>query len=228
VKVIATGVACSLLDEKLRPGSTIAVSSILTQPPYRRATISKVNCREYRETDPDLVLDRIRLAGEIAKENEADEIHLDIPIRGLDILDLNPGVVDLLQLPHHVSNALRDVMPKVREMAEKLKQERSLTIRAFGKRSLPVKIAKLTAAGGAVDFAARRCLERNETVRIGLPIFATVDVDMGNVIVKPRGPDVEYEGFFGSSNDVLRRVSFTEYANPLYQVFRVLEIRPQK
>jgi hypothetical protein len=228
VKIIATGVACSLLDEKLNPRSTVAVSSILTQPPYRKATISKVKCREYGEADPDLVLDRVRLASEMASENEADEVHLDIPIRGLDVLDLNPGVVDLLHLSYHVRKALKDALPQVREMAEKLKQKRGLTIRAFGSRSLPVRIAKLTAASGAVDFAVRRCLERNEMVRIGLPIFATMNLDAENVVVKPRGPDSEYEGVFGSSNDVLKRVTFAEYVNPLFQVFRILEIKPQK
>ena len=226
MKVIATGVACSLLNEQYAPTSTIAVGSILTEPPYRRASVSRVKCQEYSKSDPDLIVDRINLAYEISREHEADAIHLDIPIRGIDVLSLNPGVIDILPFPHRAKTMLKEALPKIQETAKKMKQERNLMVRAVGKRSLSAKIAKLTVASGAVDYAAKRCLSAKKTVRIGLPISTTVRIEDENIIVKLKDAEKEYEGIFESSKDVLKEVSFEEYVNPMSQMFGVLEIKP--
>jgi hypothetical protein len=98
---------------------------------------------------------------------------------------------------------------------------------AFGKESIPVRIAELTSGAHAIRYAAEKAIKENVKLRLGLPTKCQPEFFKDKIGLQSLMPtESEVVGYAECGRDLLEGIQITEMLNPCARGFKMLEITP--
>ena len=229
LKVVTADSGTAILNEDFTPSLIVAVSAVLTEPPYRKASFclsepifAKV------EDNALLVVHELELCRDLLKEVEADVVHLDMSLGGLSLEELSVVQLARLRVSSKARRRVLKILPELRRIGSDIKRVYGVDVLAIGKESIPVRIAELTCGAYAVLYGAKRAIRDKNRVRLGLPVKCYVRVFEGSVVVHSLLPaEHDIMGCAVDEDGVLKSVEFSEMLNPCARGFRVLEVFPK-
>jgi hypothetical protein len=118
-------------------------------------------------------------------------------------------------------------MPKLRKTASSILRTYGILLFAFGKESIPVRIAELTSGAHAIRYTAEKATTENVKLRLGLPTKCQYEFFKDKIALKPLMPtESELIGYVECGRDLLEDIQITEMLNPCAREFKMLEITP--
>lgn len=126
------------------------------------------------------------------------------------------------------SHKARDhILPNLRKNASIVLRTYSIEIRAFGKDSVPVRIAELTCGAHAIRYVAEKVAKENVKLKLGLPTRCQTKILKDKVALLSLIPtENEVAGYAEVSRDILENVKIEELLNPCVRCIEMLEIAP--
>ena len=226
MKIATVDSACSILNENLMPMNILAMAGIVVDFPYDKPSQVQTRGEEYLISDPNLLVNELKLCQEMLEIEEADCVHLDLSLGGVDLLDLTEEDL-LFRIPMSFNGReiLRLILPDLQEIATAIDEEYEIPVLAIGKRSGPVRLAELYAAAHGVARAMEQAKESGETVYVGLPTGTTADIDDGKVRVSSQEA---MEKDLSAEAPVVDGVQAEAFLNPVVRRFQALKLTPQE
>jgi hypothetical protein len=126
---------------------------------------------------------------------------------------------------HH----LLKVLPRLRKIANEIRQKYGVEMLAIGKESVPVRIAELTSGAHAILYASAKAANEKQTVMLGLPSRCQPRLTENSVYLYSLMPaEHDVRGDAEDTEEVLKKVNITEVLNPVARGFRALRISPKE
>lgn len=224
--MVAADSGAAILNDNFRPLLVVASAAGLVKPPYREISsclaepvFSKV------ENGHLLIVHELELCQRVLKKVKADEVHLDMSLRGVSLEELSLIQLSKMRISSRARSRISSILPKIRKIASDIKRVYGIEVFAIGKDSIPVRIAELTCGAYAVLYCAERAVKENRALKLGLPAKCSVSFVEGKVALQSLVPaEQELVGCAEDDKKVLEKVQITEMLNPCARGFRVLEI----
>jgi len=157
----------------------------------------------------------------------ADAVHLDLSLGSISLEEFSAVELFNMKKSSKARVQILKILPNLRKSALNILQMYGITVFAFGKQSIPVRIAELTSEAHAICYAAEEAIRKNTKLRLGLPTKCQTKV-MENRI--------ELQSFMATENEVVRYVKcdrevigsskIVEMFNHCVRGFKMLEIVP--
>jgi len=229
LRVVAADSGAAILSENFEPLQMVAVSAVLVEPPFTRASsclaeplFAKV------ETGPLLIIHELELCSNLLKSVKADVVHLDMSLGSLSLEELSAVSLSQMKISGRARGHILMILPKIRRIALDIKRAHDIEVLAIGKESVPVRIAELTSGAHAVLYAAERAVEQRTRLKLGLPAKCRAEILEESVCLRSMVlSEQDVMGCAEDENRVLARVQTVEMHNPVARGFRVLEIAPK-
>lgn len=228
MNIVAADSGAAILNETFEPVTVVAASAVLTEPPYTTATAVLA---EPIFADADngyqLIAHELELCQQLLKTVKADAVHLDMSLRGMNLEELSAVGISSMNKSRKARTQILKIMPSLRKNAASILRSYGIEVRAFGKESIPVRIAELTSGAHAIRYAAEKAVEENVKLKLGLPTRCQTLLLKDKIALLSLIPtENEVAGYAECSTDLLEKVKIVELLNPCARGFKMLEIAP--
>jgi len=228
LKIVAADSGAAILNDKFEPVTVVAAVAILTAPPYKRAS--------YVLADPifadadngyHLIVHELELCQQLLKSVKADVVHLDMSLRGLNLEELSAVDVSAMKKSRKAKKQILKILPNLRRTSSSILRTYGINVLAFGKESIPVRIAELTSGAHAIRYAAEKAIKENTKLKLGLPTKCQPKLFKDKVGLQSLMPtENEVTGYAKCNSDILEGVQFSDMLNPCARGYKMLEITP--
>jgi len=225
MKIATVDSACSVLNEKLMPTNILSMVGIVVDYPYEKPSQVQTRGEDYLLSDPNQLVNELKLCQEMLEIEQADYVHLDLSLGGIDLLHLT--MEDLLfkiPISYNGREILRLILPDLQKIATEIDEKYKTPVLAIGKRSGPVRLVELHAAAYGVARAMEKAKESGETINVGLPVGTTATVNEGKVKIESQIP---MEEKMSAEAPVTDGVQVEMFLNPIVRRFQALKLIPQ-
>jgi hypothetical protein len=230
LRVIAADSSAAILNDKFKPLSIVAAASVLTLPPYREASAFLAEpIFANAENGHEVIIHEAELCRDLIAKAKADVVHLDMSLGSVTLEQLSPIEFTNMKISANARRHLLKVLPRLRKIANEIRQKYGVETLAIGKESVPVRIAELTSGAHAILYASARAIDERQTVLLGLPSRCQPRLTENNVYLYSLMPaEHDVRGDAEDKGEVLKKVNLTEVLNPVARGFRALRISPKK
>jgi len=228
LRIVAADSGAAILNDKFEPVTVVAAVAILTEPPYIRAS-SILAEPIFAEADNgyQLIAHELELCQQLLKNVKADVVHLDMSLRGLNLEELSVVDISTMKKSSKARKQILKILPKLRKASSKILRTYGIEVLAFGKESIPVRIAELTSGAHAIRYAAEKSVKENIKLTLGLPTKCQPQFFKDKIVLQSLMPtENEVVGYAECSRDLLEGVQLSDMLNPCARGFRMLEITP--
>lgn len=231
MRVVAADSGSSVLDASFEPTCIVCTVAVLVEPPYRcpSATLAEAHFWPI-EDSYGVLLRELELARRLLEEHGADVIHFDASLRRARLDEIN--VADVARywprVPENARARLTRVFHQLKFMASELTARTGVPVIAIGKDSVPVRIAELCCGAFGLLAAARKAVEEDRELLLGLPVRCVVSVRGDRVIARSLVPaEHDLMGVAVDEEGILGSVELLDMPNPTLRGFRVVIVRPR-
>ena len=228
MRIVAADSGAAILNDKFEPVTVVAAVAILTEPQYKRAS-SVLADPIFAEADNgyQLIAHELELCQQILKNVKADVVHLVMSLRGINLEELSAVGISAMKKSRNARKQLLKILPKLRRTSSKILRTYGIQVLAFGKESIPVRIAELTSGAHAICYAAEKAIKENVKLKLGLPTKCQPKLFKDKIVLKSLMPaESEVAGYAECSRDLLEGVQFSDMLNPCARGYKILEITP--
>ena len=228
MRIVAADSGAAILNDKFEPVKVVAAVSILAEPPYKLAS-SVLADPIFADADNgyNLIVHELELCQQLLKTVHADVVHLDMSMRGANLEELSAVGIAAMKKSRKARGQILKILPKLRKTALCILQTYGINVLAFGKESIPVRIAELTSGAHAIRYAAEKAVKENVKLKLGLPTKCQPEFFKDKVGLQSLMPtENEVIGYAECSRDILESIQVTEMLNPCARGFEMLEITP--
>jgi hypothetical protein len=229
LRIVAADSGAAILNDHFEPLKVVAAAAILTEPPYRQAS-SVLAEPIFADADDgyQLIAHELELCQQLLKTVKADAVHLDMSLRGMNLEELSAVGISAMRKSRKARGQILKILPNLRKTASNILRTYGIEVRAFGKESIPVRIAELTSGAHAIRYAAEKAAEENVKLKLGLPTRCQTELLKDKIALLSLIPtENEVAGIAECSRDLLGRVQIVELLNPCARGFKMLEIAPR-
>jgi hypothetical protein len=229
LRIVAADSGAAILNEKFEPVKVVAAVAILTEPPYKRAS-SVLADPIFAEANNgyQLIVHELELCQQLLKNVKADAVHLDMSLRGINLEELSVVGISTMKKSRKARGQILKILPKLRKTASNILRTYGIQVLAFGKESIPVRIAELTSGAHAIRYAAEKALKENNKLKLGLPTKCQPKLFKDKIALLSLMPaENEVAGYAKCSRDLLERIQIVDMLNPCARGFKMLEIAPK-
>jgi hypothetical protein len=226
LRIIAADSSAAILDDKFEPLSIVAAASVLVNPPYREASafLAEPIFADAKQGH-EVIVHEAELCRELIGKVGADVVHLDMSLGSTPLEELSPIEFTNMRISAKAKRHLLKVLPRLRKIANEIRQKHGVEVLAIGKESIPVRVAELTSGAHAVLYACEKAVNERQKVLLGLPSkcqprFTGKEVYLYSLM--PAEHDIR--GCAEDRKDTLRNVNIAEMLNPVARGFRTLKI----
>jgi len=224
MKIATVDSACSILNENLMPTNILSMAGIVVDYPYEKPSQVQTRGEDYLVSDPNLLVNELKLCQEMLAIEKADCIHLDLSLGGVNLLNLTEeDLLFRISMSYDGREVLRLILPHLQRIAKAIDEEYQIPVLAIGKRSGPVRLAELYAAAYGVARAMEKVKESGETIYVGLPYGATATMDGDKLKVTSQEP---MEKNLSAEAPVVAGVHMETFLNPIVRKFQALKLTP--
>jgi hypothetical protein len=228
LRIVAADSGAAILNDRFEPVTVVAAGSILAEPPYKRAS-SVLAEPIFADADNgyQLIVHELELCQQILKTVKADVVHLDMSLRGTNVEELSAVNISTMKKSRKARGQILKILPKLRKTASSILRTYGIQVLAFGKESIPVRIAELTSGAHAIRYASEKAVKEKVKLKIGLPTKCQPKIFEDKVALLSLMPaESEVAGYAECSRDLLVRVQISVMFNPCARGFKMLEIAP--
>ena len=228
MRIVAADSGAAILNDKFEPVTVVAAVAILTEPPYKRAS-SVLADPIFADADNgyQLIAHELALCQQLLKNVKADVVHLDMSMKGMNLEELSVVGISAMKKSRNARKQLLKILPKLRRTSSKILRTYGIQVLAFGKESIPVRIAELTSGAHAICYAAEKAIKENVKLKLGLPTKCQPKLFKDKIVLKSLMPaESEVAGYAECSRDLLEGVQFSDMLNPCARGYKILEITP--
>jgi hypothetical protein len=228
LRIVAADSGAAILNDEYEPVQVVAASSILTEPPYNRAS-SVLAERIFVEANNgyQLIVHELELCQQLLKTVKADVVHLDMSLGGINLEEFSVVDISNMRKPGKTRAQILKILPKLRKTSSSILQTYGVPVFAFGKQSIPVRIAELTSGAHAIRYAAEKATKEKVTLRLGLPTKCQTKFLQDKIELRSLIPtENELVGYAECGREVLEGTQIVEIFNPCARGFKMLEISP--
>jgi len=227
--VVTADSGAAILNEHFEPLLIVSATAVLVKPPYRKASVCLSEPIFKKVEDGSfLIVHELELCQDLLKEVEADVVHLDMSLGGLSLEELSVVQLSRMRISGRAHRRVLKILPRLRKLASDVRRVYGLDVLAIGKESIPVRVAELACGAYAVLYSAKRAIEEESRVRLGLPTKCYARVfDCGVTVHSLLPAEHDIVGYVKDEEGVLEKVEFLEMLNPCARGFRVLEFIPR-
>jgi hypothetical protein len=174
-----------------------------------------------------LIVHELELCQQLLKTVKADVVHLDMSLGGMNLEEFSAVGVSTMRKSRNARVQILKILPKLRKTAASILRTYGVTVFAFGKESIPVRIAELTSGAHAIRYAAEKAIKENAKVTLGLPTKCQPKFLKDKIVLQSLMPtENEVAGYAECGRELLERAQITEMLNPCARGFKMLEITP--
>ena len=230
MKVIAADSSAAILNDKFEPLSIVAAASILALPPYREASAFLAEpIFANAENGHEVIIHEAELCRDLIAKANADVVHLDMSLGSMTLEQLSPIEFTNMKISANARRHLLKVLPRLRKIANEIRQKYGVETLAIGKESVPVRIAELTSGAHAILYASAKAVDEKQAVMLGLPSRCQPRLTENSVYLYSLMPaEHDVRGDAEDKGKVLKKVNVTEVLNPVARGFRALRISPKE
>ena len=228
MRIVAADSGAAILNDRFEPVKVVAAAAVLTEPPYKKAAAVLAE-PIFAEADNgyQLIAHELELCQQLLKSVKADMVHLDMSLRGMNMEDFSAVGISTMKKSRKARGQILKILPNLRKTASNILRTYGIEVRAFGKESVPVRIAELTCGAYAIRYAAEKAAKENVKLKLGLPTKCQTKLLKDKVALLSLIPtENEVAGYAEISKDLLERVKIVELLNPCARGFKMLEIAP--
>lgn len=157
---------------------------------------------------------------------KGDVMHLDMIFGGVSIEELSPIEFTYLRASRTGRQQFLKILSRLRKIAGEKNRLYDVDTLAIGKKSIPVRIAELTAGADAILFASKKAVDEKEPVLLGLPrcrpIVHEDCVDLQSLTANEH----DVRRYALDTGKILTKVKLSEMLNPSTRGFPALRIKP--
>jgi hypothetical protein len=228
MRIVAADSGAAILNDKFEPVKVVATASILAEPPYKSAqSVLAEPIFVDANSGYNLIVHELELCQQLLKTVQADVVHLDMSMRGIKLEELSAVSIAAMKKSRKVRGQILKILPKLRKTALCILRSYGIEVLAFGKESIPVRIAELTSGAHAIRYAAEKAVKDNDKLRLGLPTKCQPEFFKDKIGLQSLMPtENEVKGYAECSRDLLESVQITDMLNPCARGFKMLEIAP--
>lgn len=229
MRVVSADSAAAILDSKFKPVSLVASASVLVNPPYREAHVRLAEpIFAEVEDGHQVIVHEAELCLQLLETVQAEVVHLDTTLGGASVEELSPVDLSNMKVSTWARKHLLIILPKLRKIAGEIRRKHGIEVLAFGKESVPVRVAELTAGSEAILYACAKALGEKEQLLLGLPTMCQHGIIEGSVYLHSLiGAEHDIRGYAKDNEGVLSKVKITETLNPVARGYRALKITPK-
>ena len=229
LKVVAADSGAALLDECFTPSLIVSATSVMVEPPYRSSSAYLSEPVFVKGADSALLIVReLEFCRRLLKEVDADVVHLDMSLRGLNLEELSVVQLSKLKLSSRARKQILTILPNLRKISSDIRRVYGIDVLAIGKESIPIRIAELTCGAYAILYSAERAFRERAKLRLGLPVKCCAKFSKGRITMHSLLPaEHDIIGWAEDKTGVLDKVELQEMLNPCARGFRVLELSPK-
>jgi len=225
MKIATVDSACSVLDENLMPTNILSMAGIVVDYPYDKPSQVQTRGEDYTLSDPNLMVNELKLCQEMLEVEKADYIHLDMSLGGINLLDLTEeDLLFRIPISYDGREILRLILPDLQKIATAIDEQYKVPVLAIGKRSGPVRLAELYAAAHGVARAMEKAKESGETVCVGLPSGTTAMMNGEKIMVESQ---LAMEKNLSAEAPIVAGVKMETFLNPIVRRFQALRLIPE-
>jgi hypothetical protein len=161
------------------------------------------------------------------KDVKADAVHLDISLGGINLENLSAVGIATMKKSRKAKEQILQILPKMRKISADITRTHGIEVLAFGKESIPVRIAELTSGACAIRYAAEKAFKENVRLKLGLPVKCQPKFMKDRIALLSLMPaENEVVGYAECNDELLEEVEMLEMLNPCARGFQMLEIIP--
>jgi hypothetical protein len=226
LRIIAADSSAAILDDKFKPLSIVATTSVLVNPPYREPSTCLAEPVFADASDGhEVIIHEAELCRDLLGKVKADVVHLDMSLGAIPLEQLSPIEFTNMRISNRAKRHLLKILPRIRRTAGEITQKYGIEVLAIGKESIPVRIAELTSGAHAILYACEKAVGENKPVLLGLPSKCQFRLNGKLVHLYSLMPgEHDIGGFAEDQRDFLKKVNITEMLNPVARGFRTLKI----
>ncbi|MCZ6677150.1 MAG: DUF4152 family protein [Candidatus Poribacteria bacterium] len=221
MRIATVDSGCSILDRDFKPISILSTVALVVDQPYQAPMQLKARSGDYAMTDPNVLIYELQLCYELLENQEADCVHLDLTLGGVNILDLTDEYLFQMQLSQMGRSVLHAIMPALRKIAMEINDVYHIPVLALGKQSVPVRLAELYAAAYGMQHACEKAQAADAPIYVGLPAKVSACFENGVVHVSSAEP---MEDALTAEVPVENGILVEQFLNPVTRGFQVLKI----
>ena len=228
LRIVAADSGAAILNDHFEPVTVVAAVAILTEPPYKQANAVLAE-PIYAEADSgyQLIAHELELCQQLLKNVKADVVHLDMSMRGINLEELSAVGISAMKKSRNARKQILKILPKLRKTALNILRTHGIAVLAFGKQSIPVRIAELTSGAHAIRYAAEKAIKENVKLKLGLPTKCQHRLFKNRIALQSLMPtEDEVVGYAECSRDILEGAQIVDMLNPCARGFKMLEIAP--
>jgi hypothetical protein len=130
----------AILNDRFEPVIVVAAVSILTEPPYKRAS-SILAEPIFAEADSgyQLIVHELELCQQLLNNGKADAVHLDMSLRGINLEERSTVGISTMKKSRKARGQILKILPKLRKTASNILRTYGIEVLAFGKRAFPLE-----------------------------------------------------------------------------------------
>ena len=228
MRIVAADSGAAILNDKYEPVTVVAAASILTEPPYKMASsILAEPIFVDANSGYNLIVHELELCQQLLKTVNADAVHLDLSLGGINLEEFSAVELFNMRKSSNVRVQILKILPNLRKNALNILRTYGVTVFAFGKQSIPVRIAELTSGAHAIRYAAEKTIKENTKLRLGLPTKCQTKVMENRIELHSLMPtENEVVGYAECDREVIGGTKIVEMLNPCVRGFKMLEIVP--
>ena len=224
MKIATVDSACSILNENLMPTNILSMAGIVVDYPYEKPSQVQTRGEDYLVSDPNLLVNELKLCQEMLEIESADCVHLDLSLGGINLLNLTEeDLLFRIPMSYDGREVLRLILPDLQRIAAAINEEYQIPVLAIGKRSGPVRLAELYAAAYGVARAMEKAKVSEEAIYVGLPFGATAIMDGDKVRITSQEP---MEKSLSAEAPTVAGVNVEAFLNPIVRKFQALKLTP--
>lgn len=228
MRVVAADSGAAILDDQYEPVQVVAASAILTEPPYKTAdSVLAEPIFADANSGYQLIVHELELCQQLLKTVKADVVHLDLSLGGISLEEFSAVTISNMRKPGKTRAQILKILPHLRKTATSILLTYGVTVFAFGKQSIPVRIAELTSGAHAIRFAVEKANKEKTKLRLGLPTKCQTKILEDQIELQSLIPtENELFGYAKCDRELLERTKISEMLNPCARGFKMLEIAP--
>jgi len=228
LRIVAADSGAAILNDKYEPVTVVAAASILTEPPYKMASsVLAEPIFADANNGYHLIVHELELCQQLLKNVKADAVHLGLSLGGINMEEFSAVKIYNLRKSGKARAQILKILPKLRKTATSILRTYGVTVFAFGKLSIPVRIAELTSGAHAIRYAAEKAVKENVKLRLGLPTKCQTKFQQDRIELQSLMPtENEVMGYAECGRDLFDGTQIVEMLNPCARGFKMLEITP--